>query len=289
LYSYSTSCDIQTSGGGGGDPTPYITFVTPYTWDAGQGYAVSIYGGGFGTAPELNISGTGVSAYITNSSDTFISAQVSVSPNAPDGPAYVQVISHGYNGMGFQGPPGGGGPGSNTTTAQVQASQNCPVPAGETSTYIGPFQAVVNGIPGTLSSAYFRGNLQASAPSHNFVNRQVFEEVSQGAANACYYEGSGLPSTLLPGANASWTVSGFQDYSFDYIGLSNDFINYVQLQIALSIAPYTSCRAFDNPQVMKISGCNGSPNAPYDTHSIWLDIGVSSVFAGRDNASGSAR
>ena len=43
--------------------------------------------------------------------------------------AYVQVISHGYNGMGFQQPPGGQGPGSPFEAVTVQATPPpCAVP-----------------------------------------------------------------------------------------------------------------------------------------------------------------
>lgn len=120
VWSASASCSVQGAGGGN-DPTPAISSFNPSTWNAGQGYSVSIYGTGFGTNPELVINGAGVSSYITYGSNTYISAQVSVSPNAPNGTATIQVISHGYNGMGFQGPPGGGGPASPFTTAQVLA------------------------------------------------------------------------------------------------------------------------------------------------------------------------
>ncbi len=122
------SCEVQSTGGGGGGggvnhPTPMITSVSPDVWPAGESLLVNIHGTGFVTDPELIINGTGVSAYMNYGSDTHISAQVNISPNAPSGYASIQVTSHGYNGMAFQQPQGGGGPTSPTATAQVQGLQ----------------------------------------------------------------------------------------------------------------------------------------------------------------------
>ncbi len=242
VYSANTSCDIQASSGG--DPTPNINLVTPYTWDAGQGYSVSIYGGGFGTDPELNISGTGVSAYITSSSDTLISAQVNVSPNAPDGPAYVQVISHGYNGMGFQGPPGGGGggPGSNTTTAQIRAvlpgatidsnwsiedggqttfhvSTSGPAPTGYSWSFTSPGGGnnpnVSFGSPGSASTTT-DGHWYARPDSFCFTSGHAIYDIHVAV---------GFPLGLVANASAQLTVSipdtgGETDFNWNAVSLT---------------------------------------------------------------------
>ena len=179
-YSYfisGASCEVQ--GSGGNDPTPSISSVNPNTWTAGQGYSVSIYGSGFGTSPELSITGTGVSAYMTYGSDTYISAQVSVSPNAPSGYADVQVISHGYNGMGFQQQPGGQGPASPFESVTVQAAPPpCAIPTDF-------HQESYNESNGTLSFVYKWASTSVNL-SHLYGCR-VGEFVSYPTANPFYF------------------------------------------------------------------------------------------------------
>jgi hypothetical protein len=128
----TTSCEVHGGGGGGGnDPTPVISGMTTNgsatnIWYAGSGPQVHIIGSGFGSNWPLNVSdhlsvSAGVSPAVTSWSDTGIWAYMSVPSNATTQIANVSVTSTGYYGMGFQQQPGGGGPISNTVTAQVQA------------------------------------------------------------------------------------------------------------------------------------------------------------------------
>ena len=86
-----------------GDATPNISSVAPSVWPAAATTQFTIQGTGFGTNPAMTITGNGITAYqITGTpSDTSITAQVTIDPNAPSGSATVTVTSQGYGGSGF--------------------------------------------------------------------------------------------------------------------------------------------------------------------------------------------
>jgi len=113
-----------------GDPTPVVSSVTPAFWNAGQVTSITLTGTGFGSNPQLKITGPGVTSFsITDSSDTgkpngaIMHASVTVDISSVGGTATVEVTSQGYNGTGFvAGPPGG------TPTANNKATIS-PAPA----------------------------------------------------------------------------------------------------------------------------------------------------------------
>jgi hypothetical protein len=88
-----------------GDPTPVLTTssVSPQPWYAQQSpISVTITGQGFGTNPQLSVSGGGVtSAVVINSTDNgtsaTITASVTIAANTPGGIATVTVASQGYS------------------------------------------------------------------------------------------------------------------------------------------------------------------------------------------------
>lgn len=93
------------------DPTPSIQgYVPPAPWQAGTSFMASVYGAGFGTSPNLKVTGsdgtTWGSGGYCQQCDQSVGAWVTVPPNAPSGYATLIVTSNGYNGMGFLGPPG---------------------------------------------------------------------------------------------------------------------------------------------------------------------------------------
>jgi hypothetical protein len=85
-----------------GDPPPVITGYTPASpWLAGNAYSLSITGSGFGTNPGLSITGVaGLSYSVIGSSDTNISATVTIDASSPGGTASITVTSNGYSGSG---------------------------------------------------------------------------------------------------------------------------------------------------------------------------------------------
>jgi hypothetical protein len=144
-----------------GDPTPAISSVSqsPNPWIAGQSGTLTISGTGFGTNPQVTISGTGIAYSSTPCSgaqcDKQIQMSVSIAPTAPTQTAWVTVTSQGYNGSGFVSAGGSSSSGSNEAAAYVEAE--LPVPqimfndiniAGQTTgVYVGqqiPLTAVVN-------------------------------------------------------------------------------------------------------------------------------------------------
>jgi hypothetical protein len=113
-----------------GDPPPNIVSVSPPVWPAGStNLNITISGTGFGTNPVLTIPlANGVTSYSQgNSSDTTISATVSIASNAQTGPTTVTVTSTGYNGTVFQ-PAYDGEPSSSTFGVQIQANTLGPAP-----------------------------------------------------------------------------------------------------------------------------------------------------------------
>jgi hypothetical protein len=145
---------------------------------------------------------------------------------------------------------------------------------------------------GTLvSGAIFRMNVIGTV---NFHDRTVVEDVTGGSASGCYFEGSGLPTMVPPGENASWTVNGFSEYWPDYIAMADAYIDLVQSYILEGIAPYTgwpytSCRAFENLQTMKMLPTGGGQAVAYASHNIWLDISLNGIMVGRASAAGPGR
>lgn len=109
-----------------GDPTPNILNVSPSVWQAGTAsLPITITGSGFGDSPTVAVLGSGVTLLSTGStSDTQISATVSIASGAPTGPATVQVQSNGYCGTGFQ--PANDNSSTATYGVSVQAT---PAPA----------------------------------------------------------------------------------------------------------------------------------------------------------------
>jgi hypothetical protein len=108
-----------------GDPTPWISSISPATWTAGTTVQVNIYGSGFGTSPTLMISCCGIDSYpLTYVSDGLITANVTVDPYAPTENVTLTVVSNGYYGLGFV--PQNQGQ-SNQGNAQAQV-QNCLAP-----------------------------------------------------------------------------------------------------------------------------------------------------------------
>ncbi len=101
-----------------GDPTPVINQVTPYSWPASQQTNFTITGSGFGSAPTLQVSGTGVSCCTgVTTGDTQITGTATLTSGA-SGLATITVTSTGYLGNGFISTGGSGGT-TNSATAQV--------------------------------------------------------------------------------------------------------------------------------------------------------------------------
>jgi hypothetical protein len=114
-----------------GDPTPSIISVSPSTWTAGStNLSVTITGSGFGSNPQLAVSGAGVTASITSHSDNgesggaTIVASVTV-PACADGTVTITVTSQGYNGSGF-GAAYSGQSDSTTSTATIATVPGSP-------------------------------------------------------------------------------------------------------------------------------------------------------------------
>jgi hypothetical protein len=111
-----------------GDPPPTISSVTPDVWQAGSQYSVSISGSGFGTNPQVSVSGAGV-ALISDQpiSDGLIDAVVAVGASAPTQLATISVQSDGYGG-GFYCATSCSGQPVSTYDVQVQGSAPPPAP-----------------------------------------------------------------------------------------------------------------------------------------------------------------
>ena len=93
----SNSSSIQV-----GDPPPTIKGYTPASpWLAGNVYSLSVTGTGFGTNPSLSITGVaGLSYSVVGSTDTNISATVTIDASSSGGTASITVTSNGYSGSG---------------------------------------------------------------------------------------------------------------------------------------------------------------------------------------------
>lgn len=85
-----------------GDRSPVITRINPSEGAAGQSVPVTITGTNFGTSPDIDITGGGISEITTNATGTEIQAVFTVDPSAQAGSRSVAVISSGISGMGFQ-------------------------------------------------------------------------------------------------------------------------------------------------------------------------------------------
>ncbi|MGO9096738.1 MAG: IPT/TIG domain-containing protein [Bryobacteraceae bacterium] len=151
-----------------GDPTPNITSVNPNQWPAGATTAITITGTGFGTNPTLSIDATGITGLqIMSSSDTQITAQVTIDPSAPDQPnVTLTVTSQGYGGSGFLSTnPGQPSQGTNSQANIVAATpQILWGTACGSATQIGASMNVVAGQAITLV-ACMPGNTAVANPS----------------------------------------------------------------------------------------------------------------------------
>ena len=91
------------------NPSPQIFSVTPDSWPAGSATNFLITGVGFGTSPNLAISGTVIDSLTYscgNPCDTTISGTIRISSSAPAGTAALTVSSNGYAGQAFIGQTG---------------------------------------------------------------------------------------------------------------------------------------------------------------------------------------
>jgi hypothetical protein len=176
-----------------GDPTPVVATISNTTWNAGASNSFTISGSGFGNCPKITVSGPGVTSYsITGTtSDTNISASVTIAANSPWGTATVQVTSRGYacNGSSFVPDIPGAPAYSNSPTANI-----VPIPA--------PRPMVVFGAgPSACSS----GADISQAPQNVFVGQVI-------ALVGCLPNGSpaGLSiSTSSWGTPTGTVVGGF--------------------------------------------------------------------------------
>jgi hypothetical protein len=127
------------------DPTPAITSVTPSPWQAGSdsSFPVTVQGSGFGTNPQVQISGGGVtSTNPTPSQVSLTSFVIDVTVGGTSGgTATITVTSDGYTGMSNSFAQGGHQ--SQPATAQVTVDPAPPPPPALTITFNG--QSTVNG------------------------------------------------------------------------------------------------------------------------------------------------
>jgi hypothetical protein len=149
-----------------GDPSPVVLGINPPIWPAGTTIPLTVTGTGFGTNPSVTIAGVGVltpSPSVSGASDTTLNTSVPIAQNAPDGPATIQVQSHGISGSGFvQGTPGQSSSGSNG--ADISAAP-APVPQ---------IMFMGNNVSGTTQTVYAGQQiaLTVNAPTGYSINTQ---------------------------------------------------------------------------------------------------------------------
>jgi hypothetical protein len=119
IYVGSTLAQTSTA-----DQTPYITSITPNSWDAGSSVNVVIQGSNFGSGtPQLEVSGSGItiSNVSVSAAGDAVYATFIIDPSAEQTDRTVDVVSQGVSGLGFASGPARQ-PTSNPVTFTVNGS-----------------------------------------------------------------------------------------------------------------------------------------------------------------------